>query len=266
MFTIFTAQILIKTEGNMMKFNRILAVVIIVLTLFACMNAEDKNTQDEPVYSGHKVTVLEVINSGTYTYIRVAEKDSEYWAAITKRDTKVGETLYYTGGAEMKNFKSKELDRTFETIMFISQISDKPIPANEAMSSAHPSSEAMISAHTKGGKPVLSNSDIIIEPAEGGITIAELYSNRDSYNEKTVIVKGKVVKFSPEIMGSNWVHIQDGTDDNGNNDLTITTNDEMKVGDIVTIKGKVAVGKDIGAGYFYEVIMESAKLVKTEKE
>ncbi|MCF6271509.1 MAG: GW dipeptide domain-containing protein [Melioribacteraceae bacterium] len=236
----------------MMKFKRFLTVIIIVITLFACMNAENKNTKDEPVYSGRIVEVLEVISGKTYTYIRVSENDSEYWAAISKHQVNVGDTLYYTGGAEMRDFKSKELDRTFESILFISEISNRPLSPSATMASAHASS----------GKSKISNSDISVEPAEGGITIAELYSNSDSYNEKIVIVRGKVVKFSAEIMDRNWVHIQDGTSDNGKNDLTITTDENLVVGDIVTLKGKIAVGKDIGAGYFYEVIMESAKIVK----
>jgi len=154
----------------------------------------------------------------------------------------------------MRDFKSKELERTFESIIFVAQVSDKPISTSETMASAHATSE----------KPKLSNSKISIEPVEGGITIAELYSNRDSYNEKTVIIRGKVVKFSAEIMGSNWVHIQDGTNDNGNNDLTVTTSEDLKVGDIVTFKGKIAITKDFGYGYVYEVIMESATTVKAK--
>ena len=155
----------------------------------------------------------------------------------------------------MQNFESKELGRTFETIRFVSNISTQPIQMGGAMASAR----------AKSGKPDLSKSDISIKPAKGGITIADLYSNRDSYKEKEVIVKGKVVKFNAEIMGWNWAHIQDGTSDNENFDLTITTHEKLKVGDVVTLKGTIAVSKDIGAGYFYEVLMESATTVKTKE-
>ena len=72
-------------------------------------------------------------------------------------------------------------------------------------------------------------------------------------------IKGQVTKFSPNIMGKNWVHIQDGTNDSGNYDLTVTTNDVVKVGDVVTFEGTIVLKKDFGAGYFYEVIMEDAK-------
>jgi len=238
-----------------MKYNRLLTVVIVAITMIACQNSEEKKTPKEATYAGHKVTVVEAINGKTYTYIRVTENGSEHWAAITKRKTQVGEILYYIDALEMQNFESKEMGRTFETIRFVSKISNKPIPMGGAMASSK----------ARSGKPDLLKSEISIESAAGGITIAELYSNRESYRDKEVIIRGKVVKYNAEIMGWNWAHIQDGTSDNENFDLTITTHEKLKVGDVVTLKGTIAISKDIGAGYFYEVIMESAATVKTKE-
>jgi hypothetical protein len=63
-------------------------------------------------------------------------------------------------------------------------------------------------------------------------------------------------------MGKNWIHIQDGSGDSGNFDLAVTTLDGMKMDDVVTFEGTITLNKDFGAGYFYEIIMEDAKLVK----
>ena len=60
------------------------------------------------------------------------------------------------------------------------------------------------------------------------------------------------------------VHLQDGTSDAGVYDLTITTQDEVKVGRIATFTGTITLDKDFGAGYSYEIIMEDAKQVKEE--
>ena len=76
-------------------------------------------------------------------------------------------------------------------------------------------------------------------------------------------MRGKVVKFSPEIMGKNWIHLQDGTGKEGTNDLTVTTKMMAKVGDTVVISGAVATDKDFGYGYKYGVIIEDAD-VKVE--
>ena len=94
------------------------------------------------------------------------------------------------------------------------------------------------------------------------ITIAELYANKTVYQGKTVRLHGKVVKYNPNIMGKNWVHIQDGSEYEGKNDLTITTSMTTKVGDEITVEGTVVLNKDLGAGYFYEILLEDATIVK----
>ena len=71
-----------------------------------------------------------------------------------------------------------------------------------------------------------------------------------------------MVKFNAGILDRNWLHIQDGsgTADTHDNDLTITTDATVKVGDVVTMTGVVGLNKDFGAGYAYDVIVEKASL------
>ena len=97
-----------------MTFKKVLTVTVMILTMIACQKSEEKSTSEETNYAGHKANVEEAINGKTYTYLRVSEKDGEYWLAISRRETKVGETLYYLDALEMPNFESKELGRTFD--------------------------------------------------------------------------------------------------------------------------------------------------------
>src|SRR4030067_30726 len=46
---------------------------------------------------------------------------------------------------------------------------------------------------------------------EHGKSIGEIFSEINKLNGKIVKVRGKVMKFNPGIMGTNWIHIQDGT-------------------------------------------------------
>jgi len=97
------------------------------------------------------------------------------------------------------------------------------------------------------------------EPAKGGLTLAELFKNAEEYNGKNVTIKGKVVKINSRIMNRNWVHLQDGTEYNGKYELTVTTKQDFKVGDIITLTGKIVLNKDFGYGYKYDILMEDAK-------
>jgi hypothetical protein len=99
-----------------------------------------------------------------------------------------------------------------------------------------------------------------LKPAEGGQTVAEIYTTSEQLAGKPVKVRGKVVKYNAEIMGRNWVHIQDGTGAVGDNDLLVTSVAKAKVGDTVLVEGTVAINKDFGAGYKYRVLVEDAKV------
>jgi hypothetical protein len=77
---------------------------------------------------------------------------------------------------------------------------------------------------------------------------------------KIVKVRGKVVKVNENIMGTNWVHIQDGTGTENTHDLLVTTNQTVKVGSSVIAEGKVVKDKDFGSGYTYSVFLENSKI------
>ena len=106
----------------------------------------------------------------------------------------------------------------------------------------------------------LSIIDDLIEPPEGGKTVAEIFQQKDELDGKPVLVRGVVTKVSNHILGRNWVHLQDGTGAPGANDLTVTTEAVLSVGDTVTVKGTLALNRDFGAGYQYDLLLESAEV------
>lgn len=230
-----------------MKLKQIIVVAMILISAIACQKTETKNVENEIPYNGHKVTVTEVIDGKTYTYLQVKENDVENWIAISKRDTKEGEVLYFTEALEMENFESKELARTFDKILFVTSVSNNPTPISKQIAAEEGSEQPQVA--------------IKIEAPKDGISIAELYANKDSYKEKMVLIKGKITKVNKQIMNRNWYHIQDGSSADPKIDLTVTTNEDLKIGEVVTFKGTIAVAKDFGAGYFYDVIMETATVV-----
>ena len=230
---------------------RISIISAFLLILFvACNNSPKVN--NSMVQGVHKIQTAEVIQSSNYTYLRVSEDGKEGWIAIAKQEVEIGKTFYYEPSVEMTNFTSKELNRTFPAITFASKFSSEPIGVEVKSTNSAPAN---------GKKAAVAKEGIKIEKAKGGITIAELFAAKDTYGGKVIRIKGEVVKFNAQIMGKNWIHIQDGTNSNGAFDLTITTAEEAKVGDILTFEGVIALKKDFGAGYAYDVILEEGKLI-----
>jgi hypothetical protein len=225
-------------------------VNILLIIIYGCgTNTKESGTNLN--LNDHKVTVKEAIQATSYSYLKVEEGSETYWIAITKTDFGAGDVLYYDEGLEMANFESKDLKRTFEKILFVQNISDQPTLPGEQLPMTN----------TKPQKPTLEKQNIQIETAEDGISIATLYSNRTKYRDQTVKIRGQVTKVNQNIMGKNWIHVQDGTESEGNFDLTITTDQLVNIGEIVTFEGKIALDKDFGAGYTYTVIMEEAVLI-----
>jgi hypothetical protein len=229
---------------------KLFALAIGFSILISCQSKTEEKLQENLTPNSHKVTVEEVIQAKTYTFIRVKEKNIENWLAISKRQVNKDDILYYGNSLEMKDFQSKELNRTFETILFVAEISDSPATGPVT---------GPLTSHT-GNKNLAQKQDISVPIGKDGITIAELFSKKEKYSAKTITIKGQVVKFNSGIMGKNWAHLQDGTSAESSFDLTVTTNDVVKVGDVATFKGKITLNKDFGAGYSYDVIMEEAKL------
>lgn len=122
--------------------------------------------------------------------------------------------------------------------------------------------EPVVAGAAHMGQVTPEKVNVKVEPCDGCLTIAKLMENKKSQSGKVVKVKGSVTKFNPQIMGKNWVHIQDGSEFNGTFDLTITTDLEVVVGQTVTFEGKIALDKDFGYGYSYNVLMEEGKIVQ----
>lgn len=206
-------------------------------------------------------TVTETMNSGGYTYIRMKNSDGEQWAAVQQTAVKKGQTVTILTQMTADNFESSSLGRKFDRIVF-GTIADPG-----ATQPAAPATAAMMAGaaeHMKAKAAAIG--DVKVPKAEGtnAKTVAEVWAGRPAIKGTSVIVRAKVVKFLPEIMGKNWMHVRDGSGsaEKGDHDLTVTTSDVAKVGDVVVVSGKVSVDKDFGAGYSYAVILEDARVTK----
>jgi len=195
-------------------------------------------------------TVLETMDAGKYTYVRVKTATSEIWAASSPFKVAVGDQVVVPLDSPMAQFHSPSLNRDFELIYFAAAIRH----AGEAAPAAggHPPPTATATQVTES-----------IPPGPGGKTIADVWANRKTLAGKSVTVRGKIVKFNGGILGTNWLHIQDGSGSakDGSNDLTVTSDGGAAVGDVITATGTIAIDKDFGAGYAYAVILEKATVV-----
>lgn len=204
--------------------------------------------------------VLEILNSGGYTYLLLDVDGFKDWVAVPSLYVEVGDEVELLGGTQMGQFSSKALNKTFDRIIFSAGPTDK---YNEKRKiNAHKSTD--MSAPAPGKKKAEGKiiEGLKVEKATGlnAYNLEELFAKKDALHDKKVAVRGQVVKVSTGIMNRNWVHIKDGTGANADNKLVITTKDEPNLGDIVTAVGVFHKDVDFGGGYNYAVIMEDASV------
>ena len=67
-------------------------------------------------------TVLELENSGGYTYAKLQIEEDEVWVAGPETAMAVGDEIVVAGLMGMNNFYARSLDRTFDQILFASRM------------------------------------------------------------------------------------------------------------------------------------------------
>jgi hypothetical protein len=221
-------------------------------------------------------TILETMDASEYTYMKLKTATGDVWTAVNKTKVAKGDTVTVTNAMVMDGFQSKTLNRTFDHILFgvLAAPGGAPSAASSLpMVSDHPPTagttggetpQQMAAQHGQAAGGPSDAPDVKVPKAEGANakTVAELWAQRAALKGKEITVRAKVVKVTAGVMGRNWLHVRDGSGSRAakDNDLTVTTDANAKVGDVVTVTGVVSVDKDFGAGYAYPVIVESAKL------
>ena len=192
-------------------------------------------------------TVLETMNGGGYTYMKIKTANGESWVATPQAEVKTGQQVTIVTQMTAKQFESSTLQRKFDEIVF-GTLDNGTAPAAPST----PVQAAPAAGNVKVEKAAGANAK----------TVAEIWSGRTALRDQPVVVRGTVVKFLGGIMGKNWLHLRDGSgsEGKGDHDLTVTTNDTARVGDVVVVSGTVRVDKDFGSGYHYAVIVEDASV------
>ncbi len=125
-----SASVLIhKGEIKMKRFMVVFAVsVLFVIGISACNSAKKEASAPAPqaqpaataVPAANSLSgkVVETMNSGGYTYVLIENNGNKIWVAGPQTTVKVGQQVTCQPGGEMKNFTSKTLHRTFESIIF----------------------------------------------------------------------------------------------------------------------------------------------------
>ncbi len=205
-----------------------------------------------PQFSTIQGEAQEVIDVDSYTYIRLKTKEGDKWVAVTRAAVKKGQAVTVNEASLMPNFESKTLNRKFDKIWF-----------GKLGGAAGMQAKAESNPHGVA-QPSAGVEKVAKATGADAKTVAEVVGGKSALKDKTVAVRGKVVKVTSGVMDKNWLHIQDGTGKAADNthDLIVTTKEPATVGEIVTARGTVRTDVKLGSGYAFELLVENATLAR----
>ena len=232
------------------------AAVALLLALSGCTEPASDKAADDPLLAAPvpdgmvRGTVAETMDAAGYTYVLIDTGGQQVWVAGPETAVEVGDIVQASTQMPMTDFWSDSLERDFNVLYFsgtLENLSD-PAPVAESQSAAPAASPAVV--------------DVDVEALEPGRDIAYVYANKEDLAGQEISLRGKVVKYNENILGSNWIHIRDGSGnaEDGTNDLTVTSKATTAVGETVVVTGTIILDKDFGAGYTFPVLMDDATL------
>lgn len=200
----------------------------------------------------HEVLVIDSLMTDRYLYLNVNEGAKNYWISTWKMPVNIGDKLYYENGILKLNFYSKEQKRFYDTLFLVSRIAKSPFINKKSI---------VNDVIAKNKDDVINNSKLFKKNLKNIIPLKEIITNSESYKDKIIDVAGKCIKVNINIMGKNWIHIQQQDDNGEKYELVVTSQEKVKVGEDCVFKGEVKTKIDLGAGYFYDVIVQDAKRI-----
>ena len=79
-----------------------------------------KDHENKPYYQGE---IISLEHGGGYTFLEILEStDMSFWIVVDKVDAKKGDFVMFREDLVAQNFHSKALDRTFDEIMFATDL------------------------------------------------------------------------------------------------------------------------------------------------
>lgn len=228
------------------------AIFLLTLLLLASCKESEKEKGD-PLPPGMRRssgtvsgTVQEVLDGGALTFLRVDTGKESRWVAVNRVLVTKGEkvTVHVTLAAD--EFMSPTLNQKFENLVMgkLEGAEKRPAPP-------------VATYEEESGEVVLPQVEIPRATGPNAKTIGEIAEQKAALADKTVEVRGQVVKSTPGVMGKNWIHLHDAT---SKTDLPVTTDASVNLGDVVVVTGVVRLNKEMGAGFSYPIIIEDAKI------
>ncbi|MFH7319586.1 hypothetical protein ACHHRT_03120 [Desulfurivibrio sp. D14AmB] len=222
-----------------MKIKTMVVITILILIVAAPALAAEREIRSGKVLMGH--------HAGKYTFILLEENGEQHWLAANFIDIAPGDIVEYAGGIEMRDFHSPAMNHTFAEILLVTNI--RIAQMVDLPGDGEPETPQ---AATRPAAPP--------EQEVKRLSIAELFLNRHDLEGKIVSLQAKVVSYSGNIMGKNWLTLGDGTGVAPDNTVLAISQENARLGETLTVVGRVQIDVKVGGMHSYKLLLDDAQL------
>lgn len=189
-------------------------------------------------WANNAPTVVEqVVDRDDEQLLQVRQGQWQTWVEVPDVGAKVGDYVLLGAGTARLDVEIPELGQRADEIVDIAHIQVVDAETARQVASARAPEES--------------------------VSVGTVYAELSERADAEVVVYGTVVKATSAV-GWVWVHIQDGTGDEGagTHDLTVQTRQMVVRGQRVAFRGTLRADVDIGFGYHYDALVEDASIVE----
>ena len=212
-------------------------VLSVLLGLTGCSTPSGTEPPPDGWANNAPTVVEQVVDRPDAQLLSVRQGQLQTWVLVPDVDAEVGDYVLLGRGAARYDVEIPELGQRAGTVVDIAHVQVVDQETAERTVSASIPSEA--------------------------VAIGTIYAELAQRADQEIVVHGTVVKATSAV-GSIWVHLQDGTGDAaaGTHDLTVQTQHAVTRGQRVAFRGMLRKDVDLGFGYHYSALVESAALVE----
>lgn len=244
--------------------KRRILLSLFLTALIGCAKEDSTELRSDHIFdtTDRVGQVVETIEVAGYTYIQINEHGRTVWLASQPIWVQKGDFVAFAGGGLMKDFHSKELDRTFDYILFVDKIALFDAAEAEKRLGQNLKDIGLQAGQKEMPVDAGEEVNILMEPVENGVTVKTIFDEHGKNSGKTIRLRARVTKVNTKILGRNWVTLSDGTGVAPENFVTATTQELPNIGDTYVVEGTIGYDKYIGPGYTYKVLVEDANFTQ----
>lgn len=205
------------------------------------------------------VTVSQVIERPSYTYMEVSDETSSGWIIAPAMTVPLQTELTVEQYVRVLDFEALEINRHFDAVLLAARVNGAGVRLHDLGDEAAVDPVLLASGVTQVMVPIRR-----VQVALADVSVAELRARRVELADHRIKLRGQVIRVVPRIRDRNWVWLRDGSADGELGALPVVLDRPVETGQVLLVEGRVAHDRKFRIGGVHPVLLEDAVVLSVE--